>query len=208
MTRFFGPIAAALIAVTGISAAAAQERPYAPPVGSHWHIVTQKRTDTTSGGVASYVSYKVEADLTIDARTDQGFRVTYVNRAMSAEGTSSNVPMLKAVCAALTGLVVKASLDADGKPLRVENLVEAQAQMRHGIDVAVDLTDDKPAAKDVFRQMMTGLLIGSAEQSAQLYLDELPSLARGQNTGLKLGEERRMVETSTNPLGGPPLAPM
>jgi hypothetical protein len=53
--------------------------------------------------------------------------------------------------------------------------------------------------------MLSGLLLVGPEQAAEIYLNELPSLAQGQNTGLKPGEERRSIETSANPLGGEPM---
>ncbi len=50
--------------------------------------------------------------------------------------------------------------------------------------------------------MMSGMLTVDAKQAADLYLENVPALAIGQQTGLKLGDIRRNVEETPSPFGG------
>ncbi|MGD0641346.1 MAG: hypothetical protein ABSC22_11420, partial [Roseiarcus sp.] len=94
----------------------------------------------------------------------------------------------------LQGIRYVVVTDAAGKPLRVENLSEAIAARKKMVDaLAATATDPRVAAAvtSVFADF-ANLDPASAAASA---LDELPTLAIGQNTGLKIGEARRVAST-------------
>ena len=49
--------------------------------------------------------------------------------------------------------------------------------------------------------MVNGLIEVGADQAAAAYIEELPLLARAQNTGMKRGEVSRTSRAVDNPLG-------
>lgn len=53
----------------------------------------------------------------------------------------------------------------------------------------------------IVKQMISGLIEVDASQAAASYIEDLPTLAKTQNTGMKPGEIRRAVKTADNPLG-------
>ncbi|HEY4165094.1 MAG TPA: hypothetical protein VGM59_18655 [Dongiaceae bacterium] len=182
-----------------------EEPRYNAPVGSHWNLIVRYRRDDIVNGVSTWLTYTINSELTIDAKLDDGYRVTYRNLNGSVDGTDDDVIAMREGTAPLQGVPVEATTDEAGKPLQVDNLAEVQAAMRVGIDHVMDASIDTPEKKAVFRQMLEGMLMLNAQQAADLYLDEVPSLAEGQDTGMKPGEERRSVETSPNPMGGTPM---
>jgi hypothetical protein len=192
-------------AVETAPAASWVEPQYAPPVGSHWNVVVHYRRDDIVNGVATWLTYTINSELTINGKIDDGYSVTYRNIDGSVDGTDDDVSAMRDGTVPLKGLPVEATTDKAGKPIRVDNLAAVQAALRVGIDRVMDASLDPPAKKAVFRQMLEGMLMLNAQEAAGLYLDEVPSLAEGQDTGMHLGEERRSVETSPNPMGGAPM---
>jgi hypothetical protein len=192
-------------AVEPAAAASWVEPQYAPPVGSHWNVVVHYRRDDVVNGVTTWLAYTINAELTINGKVGDGYSVTYRNIESRVEGTDDDVPVMRDGTAPMQGVAVEATTDAAGKPVRVDNLAEVQAALRAGIDRVMDASRDPPEKQAVFRQLLEGMLLLDAYQAAGLYLDEVPALAEGQDTGLRPGEQRDRVETSPNPMGGAPM---
>src|SRR5207244_4151808 len=122
----------------------AVERPYDAQVGSKWIIESETRSaDTRPDGPRSSVT-KIHAELTIDAKTPEGFRITYVNRGASIEGNDPTAPMLRSAMKALENVPIRATTDLAGKPVRVDNLDEAKAALRNMVDSLTAPFQDKP----------------------------------------------------------------
>jgi hypothetical protein len=195
---------AALLSLGAVQALAAEalERPYNPPVGSRWIIESETSSDEVRPAGPRNSLIKMRAELTIDARTAEGFRISYVNRGTTTEGNDPSVAMLRSAIKALENVTIRATTDASGKPVRVDNLDEAKAAMRAMKDGMFEPFKDKPQVIAVLNQMMNGLIEVDASQAASAYIDELPTLAKAQATGMKPGEARRSSRSADNPLGG------
>jgi hypothetical protein len=144
----------------------------------------------------------MRAELTIDEKTADGFRISYVNRGTTTDGNDPSVTLLRSAIKALENVTIRATTDASGKPVRVDNLDEAKAAMRAMKEGMFEPFKDKPQLVALLNQMMTGLIEVDASQAASAYIDELPALAKAQGTGMKLGDIRRSTKSSENPLGG------
>ncbi len=178
------------------------ERPYNPPVGSKWIIESETHSaDTRPDGPRQSVT-KIHAELTVDAKTPEGFRITYVNRGASIEGNDPTAPMLRSAMKALENVPVHATTDLAGKPVRVDNLDEAKAALRNMVDSLTAPFQDKPQVVAVLKQMVNGLIEVDADQAAGAYVEEMPRFAKAQNTGMKQGDIRRSSRAADNPLGG------
>ena len=94
-------IALLSLAATTARAAEAAERPYDPPIGSRWVIASETRTEDNrpEGPRSSQIS--IRAELTIEAKTPDGFRITYVNRGATLEGNDPMLPMMRSAMKAL-----------------------------------------------------------------------------------------------------------
>ena len=183
-------------------AAEAVERPYHPPVGSRWILENETRVeDVRPEGPRSSLT-KIRAEMTVDARTADGFRISYVNRGATVEGNDPMAPLLRSSLKALENVPIRATTDLAGKPVRVDNLDEAKAAMRNMMSTMTAPFADKPKVAALVRQMVSGLIEVDAEHAAAAYIEELPVLAKAQNTGMKPGEVRRSTRTTKNPLGG------
>ena len=183
-------------------AAEPAERPYNPPVGSRWIIESETSAEQMRPDGPRTSLIKSHAELTIDAKTADGFRVSYVNRGTTAEGNDPSLPLLRSAVKALENVTVRATTDASGKPLRVDNLDEAKVAMRTMKDGLLEPFKDKPQLVAVLNQMMSHLIEVDADQAASAYVEELPLLAKAQGTGMNLGDVRRSSKTADNPLGG------
>lgn len=189
------------LATPGLAADAA-ERPYNPPVGSHWIIESETQSDDVRpDGPRSSVT-KLHAEMTIDEKLPDGFRITYVNRGATVEGNEPMVPLFRSAVKALENVPIRATTDLSGKPVRIDNLDEAKAAMRNMLGNLTAPFKDKPQLQAVFNQMVTGLIEVDASQAASAYIEELPALAQAQNTGMKRGDIRRTSRALDNPLGG------
>ena len=195
---------AALLALCAAPARATEavERPYDPPVGSHWIVEAEASSDEARSEGPRHQSIKTRSELSIDEKTADGFRITYVNRGATAEGNAPMLPIMLSALKALENVPIHATTDLAGKPVRVDNLDEAKAAMRNMLDNMMAPFHDKPQLVAVLAQMVNGLIEVDANQAAASYLEELPALATAQNTGMKLGEVRRETKTAANPLGG------
>lgn len=190
--------------MVGLAAHAAEyvERPYDPPVGSRWLIETEMRSEETRADGLKTLTARSRAELTVEEKTADGFRVSYVNRGVTLDGTSPSVPLLRLAFKPIENVVIRAATDSSGKPLRVENLDEVGGAMRSMRDNIVKPFADKPKLVEILNRIMVNLLEGDAQTAARNYLDDVPHLARAQNTGMKPGEIRRTTDALPNPLGG------
>jgi hypothetical protein len=195
-------VAAVSLRVTRSPAADAVEPPYNPPVGSHWIIDTETATDDQRPGGPQTSEIKTHAELTVDARIADGFRISYVSRGATFEGNAPMLPIMRSAFKALENVTIHATTDLSGKPIRVDNLDEARTAMRNMVGTVMEPFKDKPPVAAVLNQMMSKMIEVDATQAAGIYLEELPMLARAQGTGMKPGEVRRSTDSAENPLGG------
>lgn len=178
------------------------ERLFNPPVGSRWIIETMR--ETTETRTEGRRAWKVgsRAELTIDEKTADGYRITYVRRGTTAEGDDPRLPLVRSATQALDGVPVRATTDLSGKPVRVENLDEAKAALITAAGRLSKPFEGKPQFIAALNQIMYGFIAADPETAADSYLDDVPLLAKAQNTGMELGEARHSSDTATSPLGG------
>jgi hypothetical protein len=183
-------------------AAEPPERPYNPPVGSRWIIESETSAEQVRPDGPRTSLIKIRAELTIDEKTADGFRVSYVNRGATTEGNDPSLPLLRSSIKALENVTIRATTDASGKPIRIDNLDEAKAAMRAMKEELLEPFKDKPQLVAMFNQMMSHKIEVDAGQAASAYVEELALLAKAQGTGMNLGDVRRSSKTVDNPLGG------
>jgi len=207
-----GTLAAAVLVVLAAQAAVAQtkpssgpwtERPYNPPVGSRWSIVTQSDADETrSAGERRSRQIRTRAEFTIEEKLADGFRISYVSRGVEISGNTPGLELAAQAFGAMKDIVVRARTDLAGKPVAVENLDAVKASMRMVVERMVKGFDNNPQAAAFLQQVMEGFLLVDGAQAAQTYMEDLPVLAAGQNTGLAPGAVKRESESVPSPLGG------
>jgi hypothetical protein len=197
-------ILAALISlhVAQAVAAGSAERPYNPPVGSRWIIETETNTDKVAPDGRETSLIKARAEMTIEQKTPDGFRVSYVNRGATTQGNAQALALAGSAMKALENVPIRATTDLSGKPIRVDNLDEAKAAMRSMLGNLTAPFQDKPQVVAFLNQLVSGLIEVDADKAASAYLDKLPELAKAQNTGMKPGEIRHSSTEVDSPLGG------
>ena len=202
-SKLAGAAIAALLSLSVMQGCSADvvERTYDPPVGSRWIIDSETRTEDTrpEGPRSSLINMR--AEMTIEAKTPDGFRITYVNRGATIEGNDPMVPIYRSSLKALENVPIRATTDRAGKPVHVDNLDEAKTAMRNMLGNVSEPFKDKPQVLAVLKQMVNGLIEVDADKAAEAYIDEMPLLAKAQNTGMKVGEIRRSSRTIDNPMG-------
>ena len=208
-----GPARAGVFAATvaafaafGAARAVAAEVVYDPPVGSRWIVETETRGEETrpEGSTTSLV--RTRAELTVEQKMADGFRVSWVQRGASVDGNARSVPLQRAYAGVLENVVMRVSTDSSGKPLRIDNLDEAKAAMRRSADAIAPEFADMPARRALFDQLMAELTDVRAERAASVYVSALTLLAAAQNTGLKQPRDfRQTSRPAENPLGGDAL---
>jgi hypothetical protein len=201
-------VLAAMVAVAatlGAARAVAAEPVYDPPVGSRWIIETETRGEEArpEGSTTSLV--RMRAELTVEEKTPDGFSISWVQRGATVEGNARDVPLRRAYANVLENVVIRASTDSSGKPLRIDNLDEARAAMRSSADGLAAQFAERPAARALFDQLMSELIEVDTGRAASVYVDALAVLAVAHNTGLKRGEFRSTSRPAENPLGGDAL---
>jgi hypothetical protein len=194
-----------LLNVAKASAAPAGEHLYAPPVGSRWIIVSETRTDEISPGGPRTLVVITRSELSIDETTGDSFRVSFVNRGATVDGNSPTVLPLRSAMNTLKNVTIRATTDASGKPIRVDNLDEAKAVVRSLVTQLLQSFQDSPQLLAALNQIAARLLDVDAEKAATLYLEDVPLLAKAQNTGMSLGDIRRTSGTASNSFGGAAL---
>lgn len=179
------------------------ERPYNPPAGSRWSIVAQTDTEETrAGGERRDRHVNMRSELTIDEKTPTGFKISYVVRDISVTGNAPGIAVMQTAFGAIKDIVVRGRADPSGKPFVVDNLEEVKAAMRVVVERMAKAFESKPQAAVILKQMLVDMFIVDGSEAARLYMEELPVLAAGQNTGLKPGGVRREDEKMDSPLGG------
>lgn len=179
------------------------ERPYNPPAGSRWSIVAQTDTEETrAGGERRDRHVNMRSELTIDEKTPTGFKISYVVRDISVTGNAPGIAVMQTAFGAMKDVVVRGRADPSGKPFVIDNLEEVKDAMRIVVERIVKSFESKPQAAAVLKEMLVNMFIVDGSEAARLYMEELPVLAAGQNTGLKPGGARREDEKMDSPLGG------
>ena len=187
----FRRAAALVVAVAALSLplarpAAAAWLPFNPPAGSRWIVETENNTDDTRNSGNRTALIKSRAEMTVDDKTADGFKVTYVLRSATAEGNDPSLPLLRSAMQVLGDVPIHASTDQDGRPVRIDNLEEAEAAIRGRVDKETADFDDKPQVAAVLHRMLGRL----SEANAFNYLETLPELARAPDGGAKAGEAK------------------
>lgn len=211
MTAFKPLIAAALSAGFAIwtfiapTTARAAEALYDPPVGSRWAIHAQAREDDERAGAIRTTVITRDAEFSVGEKTAQGFRISYVLRDFDVQGDTAQARLASVALRAMRGVVIQATIDASGKPVRVENFAETQAAFAEAMDGALATLSVTPDVAAKLRSLIEAMAPRDADKAAEWYVDDLPLLAVAQNTHLSLGEVRDDSELSPNPFGGAPL---
>jgi DNA-binding FadR family transcriptional regulator len=197
-------LAVLFIAAASCAASAAEwvERPYNPPIGSRWIVETKSSSEEIRQAGPRTLTVNARAELTIDGKTADGFRISYVSREFDVGGNSPNAELYRRMTDVMKGIVIRAQTDASGKPVRLENLEEVRTAMREIIARLKANFADKPALADAIEKVMTSMVMVDEKQAPELYLENLPAMATGQQTGLKPGDLRRSVEETPSPMGG------
>ena len=198
-------IAVAAIAMFDVAPAFAAEPVYDPQVGSRWTVKTEARSEEVRPDGTATSLIRTRGELTIEQKTADGFRVSYVQRDATVEGNARSVPLSRAYMKVLENVVIRASTDPAGKPLRIDNLDEAKAAMRDAASGLTEQFDRRPATRALFDQLMSQLVEVGAENAASVYVDALGVLAVAQNTGMKAGDFKQVTKPAENPLGGDAL---
>lgn len=188
-------------AIPGIAA----EKVYDPVAGSRWIVETETRGEEVRPDGTATSLVKTRAELTIEQKTADGFRISWVHRGATVEGNARSVPLRRAYMKVLENVVIHARTDLAGKPLRIDNLDEARGQMRASAGELIGQFDHRPAARALFDQLMAELVEVDASNAAPVYVEALGTLAVAQNTGMKPGEFRQAIKPAENPLGGDAL---
>ena len=195
----------AAIATFDVAPAFAAEPVYDPQVGSRWTIETEARSEEVRPDGTATSMIRTRGELTIEQKTADGFRISYVQRDATVEGNARSVPLSRAYIKVLENVTIRASTDPAGKPLRIDNLDEARAAMRDAASGLTEQFDRRPATRALFDQLMSELVEVDAGHAASVYIDALAVLAVAQNTGMKPGEFRQVTKPAENPLGGDAL---
>lgn len=188
-TRFawLASLLAAGVAFASSQAAAGWvERPFDPAVGSRWIIQEDHTEEDNDNGTIAKSTKSVTSEMTIEAKIAEGFRLTYMRSASSFTGDPEDTASSRAALAALQGIRYVVITNAAGKPLRVENFGEAVAA-RKRMTEAVAATAADPQTKAIVQKVFADFANLDPASAAASALDELPTLAIGQNTGLKIG---------------------
>lgn len=180
------------------------ERPYDPPVGSRWMIVSESISDEArANGERREQTMLLRGELTIDEKRPDGFRVTYINRGSDVRGNGPNVPILQQIGAVVKDVPVRGMIDARGKPVSIENIKDLDVLMRPLIDkVAVGLSAKDPKGAEAFKRTMEAMLFADQVTAAEIYMGDMLQLTAGHNTGVRPGEVKRERSEAQMPFGG------
>jgi hypothetical protein len=197
----------ALTALALLAPAHAQwvEPRFDPPVGSRWLVKMEETTEETKERTVT-TGTTATRELTILARTADGFQVSYVTRDIVMTGTAPEVALMQPLLGVFRDLKVIATLDASGKPVRVDNLAEVAGAVRRLVDGVVETFKANPQAAAAIRRLTGSLVTDDPARAAELDLEQLPQLAIGQNTGLKPGVPRTTRDAMPSLFGGTPVS--
>jgi hypothetical protein len=178
------------------------ERPFDPPAGSRWIIQSNETTEENRDGRVQTSVTSLTAELTIEQKTGDGFRISYVVQNAEYQGEARTAALVGPAIKAIENLRVHATTTRNGMPLRIDNLDEIQAAARAAIDALSAQFADRPEQAKLVRQLATRMLITNEKQAPALYLAGLAALALGQDTGLRPDETRRNDDDVADPFGG------
>jgi len=190
------------------AAAADATASYEPPVPSRWTIVAERHQEKTQDGkIVATANSRRKEELTIVEKTATGYRISFVLRSFDTDGNSNESIAEKALLGALRDVPIRAVLNEGGKPLRLENHEEVVAAHKQAIEGVIAAFSDKPAAAAKIRELfgMISLTPDNPDETATWYLETVTLLSAAQNTGLRVGEERRESKAAPNPFGGDPI---
>jgi len=205
VAAFVRALAVMVVATSGAARAHAGEAAYDPPASSRWIIESEIRSEEIRPEGSTNSLVKTRAELTVEEKTPDGFRISWVQRGATVEGNARGVSLRRAYAGVLENVVIRASTDSAGKPLRIDNLDEARAAMRRSADGLAVQFAERPAARALFDQLMSELTEVDAVSAASVYVEPLAMLAVAQNTGMRSGEFRLTSKPAENPLGGDAL---
>lgn len=209
LRRTLAVCAIGCVLAQGASAQSAKpwtERPYNPPVGSKWSIVSDSFSEETlAKGEKRTRKLGMISELTIEERLADGFRVSYVNRDLQVTGNAPGIEIAAAAFGAMKDIVVRGRTDASGKPLAIDNLPEVKTSMRVVVDRMSVAFQKNPKVAALIKQIMEGLLMVDGPLAATTYMEDLPGLAVGQSNGLKPGMVKRENEQVQSPVGNLPI---
>ena len=195
--------AAAFAGAAAARAAEWIERPYDPPVGSHWIIQLETSTEEDRDGRVQKTARAMTSELTIEEKLADGFRVTFVVRKADYQGDQRTAALVEPLNKLFENLVVRGTTGANGAPLHVDNLDELGTAVHAAIDRLAAALPNKPAA-DALRRL-ANQMVADEKQAPKIYLSSLATLALGQNTGLHPGETRHEIGEVPNLFGGAPI---
>jgi hypothetical protein len=178
------------------------ERPYDPPVGSRWQIISRIDSEQERGTQTREQHVRSTAELTIEQKLPDGFRLAYVWRSMTVTGSAPGSDAADKAFQVLKDVVIRARTDRAGKPVAIENLDEVRANMRNLVEKMAAEFEPKPEVGKFLRDLMQRMLTFDGEQAAQAYIEDIPVLASMQNIGLRPNDAVRRTEEFPNPLGG------
>lgn len=179
------------------------ERPYNPPVGSKWSIVSVSQAEEIRPPNDNRnQQIRTVSELTIEEKLADGFRVSFVTRELQITGNTPGAAIGEAAFGAIKGIVVRARTDASGKPVSVENLAEVKGVLKTVIEKVVDSAKSNAQVAAVIRQMLEGMLVADDKAAVNALMEDPIALSAGQNTGLKPGAVKREADDVPSPLGG------
>jgi hypothetical protein len=176
------------------------EPKFDPPLGSKWIIERQIDVEKNSGGTIVGHTQKDKALLTFVSKSDAGYVVTFTRQESSYEGNPSDAAHQRIAYQALQGLVMRIDTDLTGKPVRIENWDEVKAALKSAAN-SEPLTTANPEILAKVHELVDRSLKLDDKQAAELYVDDLRTLALAQRTGLKQqGEIHKSVVPVVNAL--------
>ncbi len=193
----------ALVAAAPACAQKWTEPKYDPEVGSAWSVVSLTESEKSApGGPLVTQKVRTRTEFTIDEKLASGFRISYVTREIKVDGNAPGGKIAEAAFSAMKDIVIRGRTDATGKPVVIENLDEVKSKMLDVIARLAQAFEKNPKVADLTRQILNGFLDVDATRAAEVYMDDMPLLAAGQNTGIMPGAVKRQDETVDSPLGG------
>lgn len=202
LSAYAGILFACCAATTIAAAADWVERPYNPPAGSRWTIERDVSDQQDDNGQIAKKTFNITAELKVLGKDATGFQVVYARRATTYDNDDKDEEaMARPAVAALQGIEYRVTTDLAGKPLHVDNLDDVKTAIRNLIASIATSSGKDPAVAAAMRQVLAPMLDVDEKSAAELYMDQLPTLALAQNTGMKIGETRRESVAQPNPIG-------
>src|SRR5579872_1615457 len=112
-------IVVAALVVCAVAPVRAADMTFDPPVGSRWIVETETRGEEVRPEGSTHSLIKARAEFTIEQKTPDGFRVAWVQRDAATEGNARSLPLQHAFAKMLENVVIRASTDLSGRPLRI-----------------------------------------------------------------------------------------